>query len=237
MGPFGDHGLGHEKGGRGADDGGGQKMTGRHAEHDIGREDTASDGCHSSSHQCHEFASGHCGEVGFDDHGGFRLSHEDVGRRSEAFAAADVHEAAHDPGHPADNELENAIVIEKGGKGGDEDDGPGDADGEEEGVFGAPGLAQQIRFGEGPEDHGRTLISEGEEFLKSGVQLREQGIPQSRAQNQPTDGELQARARKNRPPGRSGPVGRQCPGSRETSQPSKNRDPGRHGDRRALLGK
>lgn len=135
---FGEEDFGHHEGGWGADDGGGEEVAGGDAEGDVGSEDAAGDGGHAADHESEDFATGHGGEVGFDDEWGFGLTHEDVGGGCEAFTAAGAEDFSHHASSSADDELEDAVVIKGRGEGGDEDDGAGNGDGEDESVLRPP---------------------------------------------------------------------------------------------------
>ena len=86
----------------------------------------AGDGGETANHHAVQFTTSHTGQVGLDEQRGLGLAHEDVGRSAEGFTAAGAHGSAHDPGHGADEELQDSVVVKDRGDGADQYDDAGD---------------------------------------------------------------------------------------------------------------
>ena len=106
--------------------GGDLEQTGIHREHPAGDVGKPAD------HQAVQLAPRHPRQVGTDDKRCLRLAHEDVGGGGQGLAAAGAHDPPHHPGHAPDHDLEDAVVVQQGGDGRDEDDRAGDGDDEDE---------------------------------------------------------------------------------------------------------
>ena len=102
-------------------------MTGGHFEQPrIHPHHAAGDGGETANHHAVQFTASHAGQVGFDEQRGLGLAHKDVGCGAEGLAAAGAHGLAHDPGHGADEELQNSVVVKDRGDGADQHDDAGD---------------------------------------------------------------------------------------------------------------
>ena len=110
---FGEHDFGHQDRCRSTDDRRREEMARWHTQHDVGGQHASRDRCHSARHQGEKFAACHRREVGFDHHRGFGLTHENVGGGGQTFAATDIHQPAHDPGHGTDRHLQDSVVVEQ----------------------------------------------------------------------------------------------------------------------------
>ena len=98
------------------------KMLGFDAEGDVGGHDAAGNVGHAAGHHDHQLGFCELIQKRADGEGGFGLAHEDAGGDVERFRAAGAHDAGHDPGGSANDELHDADVIEKRKKSGDEND-------------------------------------------------------------------------------------------------------------------
>src|SRR5579859_530060 len=95
-------------------------MLGFDPEGDVRGHDAAGDVGHAAGHHDHQFGFRKLIQKRPDGEGSFRLAHEDAGGHVEGLRAAGAHDARHDPGGSANDELHDADVIEQREKSGDE---------------------------------------------------------------------------------------------------------------------
>src|SRR5580693_578576 len=112
--------FGHEQRAWGSHDHSGEKMLGFYAEGDVGGHDAAGNVGHAAGHHYHEFGFCELIQKGTDGEGGLGLAHEDAGGDVERFRAAGAHDAGHEPGGDANDQLHDAEVIKERKKSGDE---------------------------------------------------------------------------------------------------------------------
>ena len=131
--------------------------------------------------------AGQFGQQRADGEGRLGLAHENAGGDVERFGAADAHQAGHDPGGGADDELHDAQVIEDGEEGGHEDDGGQNGESEDE-----ASLANGV--GQGAEDEGGAVECVMEESVDGGAGRAHRLLPPIEFQDDKGEKDLEADA-------------------------------------------
>lgn len=221
---FGKNDFGNHEGGGGTHDRGSEKMARAGTERSVNGEHTTRDGGHAANHQGEEFAGGHAAEIRFDDEGGFGLPHENIGRGSQALAAAGAHGFLHDERHGADDPLKNAPVIEERRERGDDDDGGADRDGQDEGVLRAQMLTEQRLVSQGTEHHFGTFHCKAGEASDGALGEFEESDSERSTQNENGEENLKTEPPGDRPPGKLAAMGGDGPGEADHQPHAKETD-------------
>ena len=104
----------------------------RRAHRHVGEHHGPGDVRHAARHHRQELRRRHGRDVGRDQDRRLGLADEDVGRDAERLGARDLHRLLHHPGHPLDEDLDDAEVVEEREERADEDDDRKDLEGEDE---------------------------------------------------------------------------------------------------------
>ena len=82
----------------------------------------AGDGRHARRHQAEQLALRQAAHVGSYEERGLGHADENIGGHTDAFGAADAHQALHEAAHQTDDPRQQPVVVEDAGQGGYEDD-------------------------------------------------------------------------------------------------------------------
>ena len=141
---------------------------------------------HAAGHDGKEFRFGQGRQIGADHQGRLGLAHKGIGGHIEGLGPASAHKALHHPGHPLDNPLHDAKVIEDGHEGGEEDNRRQHLESEDH-----PEAALAAALAEGAEDELRPVGSEAEEGDKEPAQPGENIAADRGLEHKKGKGELQ----------------------------------------------